>query len=114
MRVEACDTSTVLPLRNHLDSRKLRVMPNMHQIDPFIQHVVGLPNRNIVISTGEMDDPCLLSFEKAHVFRGLINMRVEKCIIACRKQLEKDSLCFLEYNVGVLVFSKRVLQVPLT
>ena len=40
-------------------------------------------------------------------------MRVEKCFIACRKQLKQGSLCLLEYNVAVLVFPEPE-RVPLT
>jgi len=50
----------------------------MHQIDPFVQDIVRLPNRNIMVFAGEMDDPCLPSIEKVHIFGSLVDMRVDK------------------------------------
>ena len=59
----------------------------MHHIDTFVQHGVGLPNWNIIIFAGEMDNPCNVGFEKGHVLQGLLDVQVDKVSIAGRKQL---------------------------
>jgi len=61
-------------------------MAEMHYIDTLIQLRVGLPNRIIIIFAGEIDDPCLVGFEKGHIFIGLLDVQVDEVSITRCKQ----------------------------
>ena len=93
-------------------------MPKMDNINPFpLQLLIGLPCGvvEIIIFTGEMDNPSFICREKILIVGGLLNMGLNKANVSSCQKLQNDcwSTWLAYYDIEVFDLVLLSFKMPL-